>query len=77
VWHDSLFALNTVNKTHCSSEIKSDVFSHAFEEYTSLQQCGGTGRTSAKTATTEIATEMGAEPKFKTSFTKRKIKDTV
>jgi hypothetical protein len=39
-----------------------------------LQQYGGTGFTPAKIATTEIATEMGAEPKFKASFTKRKIK---
>ena len=51
--------------------------SHPLKEYTSLQQYGGTGCTSAKTATTEIATEMGAEPKFKASFTKRKIKDKV
>jgi hypothetical protein len=43
----------------------------------SLQQYGGTWCTSAKTATTEIATEMGAEPKFKASFTKRKINDKV
>jgi phosphate-selective porin len=48
--------------------------SHALKGYTSLQQYGGTWCTSAKTATTEIATEMGAEPKFKASFTKIKIK---
>jgi hypothetical protein len=39
-----------------------------------LQQYEGTGCTSAKTATTEIANEMGAEPKFKTSLTKIKLK---